>query len=313
MNKILSFTFFFIITQSTCLFAQDLFIYSLDVYEKDKNNIFAFTSLSDNYVLNTHPDSLAIPNFQEIPEKDAEYFALDSTYRNRFLRKLQIAENDTVFVYNYAVNEIKSFSVKSLNVVARLNIYGPDKPYSQFDYMIGFELNSQWLKGLDNYFANSLVYVGKTNPFILNQLKPIVWKKTDPKNLPNISLHATDAKNLRQSKTTKGKAYTFQMDGLTYFAQEFVKGGKTTIRRLLVTDQNKKIVFDRMLYEHESASLAPLNFTQPDLETNQWTGKLFQNKPPVLFGFEYVSFGCPSILFLKSTEKDIYLSCDNRH
>jgi hypothetical protein len=45
----------------------------------------------------------------------------------------------------------------------------------------------------------------------------------------------------------------------------------------------------------------------------QWTGRLFKNKPPVSFGFEYQSFGYHGITLLSETEKEIWISCDNRH
>jgi hypothetical protein len=64
--------------------------------------------------------------------------------------------------------------------------------------------------------------------------------------------------------------------------------------------------------DHESETPAPLNYVESEY-IEQWTGKLFKNKPPVILGFQYVAFGCPGITFLSPTEKDIYIYCDNRH
>jgi hypothetical protein len=46
---------------------------------------------------------------------------------------------------------------------------------------------------------------------------------------------------------------------------------------------------------------------------NQWTGKLFKYKAPVIFGFNGESFGCPHISFLDFSEQSIYKNCDCRH
>jgi hypothetical protein len=72
-----------------------------------------------------------------------------------------------------------------------------------------------------------------------------------------------------------------------------------------------------MFNNSEGASVAPLNFgisnpNYADLK-GQWMGKLFKNKPEVIFGFEWVSFGCPGIIYINSRDKYIQINCDNRH
>jgi len=58
---------------------------------------------------------------------------------------------------------------------------------------------------------------------------------------------------------------------------------------------------------------APLNLMTSEKMINQYVGRLFKGKPPVIMGFEYLSFGCDGITFLKKDLPPVYINCDNRH
>lgn len=307
--KTVSLLFLVSFTGLTNLAAQDLQLFDLKYYEKDSSQSFAFISLSEIYPLNENADSLAIPDLKEKEIEQAPdfiYFKLDSTFRDRFLAATNISETDKVFIYDYSTEALQTFTVKNLKVVACLNIYGADWPYSQDDYMIGFEINKKFLTGSDQYFTNSLVYVGKENPFVRGQLKPIIWKKIKPEDFPSKELPTYDISYA--GKCVTGDAYKFETKGLQYFVQDLVRleDNWVSVKRLIVIDlKTKATVCEKLFYSGESASFAPLD--------NQWTGRLFKNKPRVIFGFHYVSFGCPNITFLNLTESDVYINCDNRH
>ncbi len=298
----------------TNLTAQDLRIFYLRF---EKNESVGFVSLSDVYPLSEHPDSLAIPDLKDINSEEAknfEYLKLDAKQRKRFLSKTKILETDQVFIYDYSADVLICFTVKNLNVVACLNIYGADWPYSQNDYMIGFELNKKFLTSFGRFPSNTLVCVGKENPFVQGQMKHIVWKKIDNKDFPSREINPKDTARFKhvyndtKVEYVSGNTFKYLTEGLEYFIQDTGKYNDNQIwaKRLLVIDRKtKEIVYEKMYYESESGSFAPIN--------NQWTGKLFKNKPPVIFGFKWVSFGCPRINFLNSTEKDIDTNCDNRH
>ncbi len=309
MNKIFFILFLISVNGLTNLAAQDLKIFDFQYYEKDSTHSFLFISLSEIYPLNENPDSLAIPDVREKEIEEAPnftYFKLDSTYRQKFLSTTNISETDKVFIYDYSINALQTFTVKNLKVIACLNIYVANWPYSQNDYMIGFEINKKLLTGSDKFFTNSLAYVGKENPFVRGQVKPIIWKKIEPNVFPSKELPIYDTSYA--GKCVTGDVYEFEMEGLQYFVQDLVRlaNKKISVKRLIVIDlKTKETVCEKLFYSGESASFAPLD--------NQWTGKLFKNKPPVIFGFHWVSFGCPSITFLNSTEKDIHINCDNRH
>ena len=310
---------------------QDLDLYLLRDLEVNTNRKVAFISLSDNYPLSKHPDSLAIPDLCDIKKEDLEYFKLSSEYRKRFLSKTKISEIDSVFVYDYSTDILLSFPVKNLNVVAYFNVYGSvegclcsqgKSPCDQYDYMIGFEISKSLLKGLGEHSNYTFVYVGKENPFVQGQMKPIVWKKINSNDFPFAKA------DFQTIIPTKGNAYLYESNEFRYFIQDYVSpyyNDKTTnkmyeigIRHLLVVDiKSEKVVAERIFSRGESIMPAPLNFginNEDYVEfIFQWTGKLFKNKPPVMFGFEWYSFGCESITLLDSTAGDIWISCDNRH
>jgi hypothetical protein len=297
----------------------DLKLYSLVYYERSPTERVGFTSLSDNYPLSEHPDSLAVPDLYSSEEEGVlvndEYVTLNTQYRKRFLTKTKISEADTVFIYNYYSNTLVSFKVKSLPVIARLNFYMDqnDRPHSQDDYMIGFEIDKNVLRDFGDNYYQTLVYVGKENPFVQGQLKPVVWKKIKPSDLPSTSVSTKHTLQLRTYE--KGSAYMFKAINFEYFIQDFLKGKNISARRLLVLDGNtKELVRDIVYFESEGASLAPLNFiTGHDKNYHQWTGQLFRNRPPVVFGFEAISFGCPYIEFLHKSVAGVPIYCDNRH
>jgi len=277
----------------------------------------AFVPLSDIYSLSEHPDSIAIPNVKEIGFDNAQYFNLESKYREMFLSKTGISETDSVFVYDYAINSIVSFSIEDLNLVAMINFYSvkDDWPFTQYDYMIGFELDRTKLKGFSDFFRSTLAYVGRENPFALEQLTPIVWEKISADHYPSKEIEAIYAPYIENS--TVGSTYLFETDSLQYFLQDYMDisyDNQINYRRLLVVEpKSKDIIIENFFGRGEGTSPSPLNYEYEDGDINQWTGKLLKNKPLVVFGFEYISFGCPYISIINKSNENIYLYCDNRH
>ncbi len=207
-------------------------------------------------------------------------------------------------------------------MLACLNIYAERGPYAQSDYMIGFEINKKHLKNFEPYFTNTLIAIGKESPFVLNQMKPIAWRKVEPEKFPATANDTLKNKAMKRfhynhpDEYSKGDVYGYEANNLQYYVQNILwkkKDNRLIARHLVVLNKKTKEIIRSVVYvDHESASPAPLNFVESEYVA-QWTGKLFKNKPEVILGFEYVSFGCPEITFLSPTEKDIYIYCDNRH
>ncbi|MBI1306299.1 MAG: hypothetical protein GC181_06765 [Bacteroidetes bacterium] len=294
-----------------------------DLEENGKLKV-GFISLSDRFFLSENPDSSAIPNTQNMDKTDYRYFTLNAKFRKRFLLKTGVSENDSVFVYDYAKNTLLTFSVKSLKAVAYLNDYMSDDecPCSQYDYMIGFEINKKELKSLSNHNRNTFAYVGKANPFVRGKMKAITWKKISSEKFPlSKSNDAESLKILKDNRYAKGIAYMYETVSNQIFIQDYIVKNspmEAVGRHVIILNKvNGNKAGEFMYINHEGASLAPLNYgiNNPnfsDIE-EQWTGRLFKNQPDVIFGFEWVSFGCPRMHYIDSTGNSIRINCDNRH
>lgn len=289
------------------LTGQNLNIFELNFFEKDSTHRIALTTLTDVYHFSENADSLAIPDLSSIGNERASeftYMKLNPIYRKRFLINTKTSDTDTVFIYDYSMDKLLSFPVKSLDAIALLNIYGAEWPYTQKDYMFGFEVNKKYLKGFDEQ-THSLVYIGKNNPFVRGEMKLIHWKKIESGEFPSKQRPVYDSSYT--GKCVIGSSAKYEAESLTYFIQELIriKNNKVAAKRLIVVDiKTKKTICEKFFYSGESAYFSP--------SFNQWTGKLFKNKPPVIFGFHAVIFGCPSITYL-SAEPDIQINCDNWH
>lgn len=295
--------------------AQEINIFTLQTRpvgaESRESN--GFVSLSDIDHLSEHPDSLALPDLDNIDTDGYEkfsYIKLGAEYRDRFFSRTNISETDKVFIYSYSENIIVSIPVSDLKVVAWLNAYTMPRecPCPEYYYQIGFEIENKFLKGYENHYTNTFVFVGSKNPFVRNQVKPVVWQKIDSTEFPS-SLISTEIKSNYGNadyESNLGACYKFEKDNYLFFIQKLIDTDSQFGLRLLVLDRkaNKKI-YEKIFYRNEGTSFAPLN--------NQWVGYLFKNNPMVIFGFQYHSFWCPVIDFLDSDKKEIRINCDNRH
>lgn len=289
-----------------------------DLWKPDEDNRSGFISLSDIDHLSENEDSLAIPDVSEWSYAEAKYVQLDSKYRKRFLARTSISENDRVFIYNYASDLLVSVPVKELKVAACLSLYVGENetPFSQMDYHIGFEVSQSLLKDFkETDFNHTLVYVGKENPFIRGQMKPMKWKKMDVKQFPLAKMRGVGRARIRKLARGKTMVYAYTRDSLSYFVREMFEDEIQVSRCVVVWNkQTDQLVFERIYEESEGAGFAPLNAQDPESEyLEQWNGQLLKNRGPVLFGWMYYSFGCPEISFLGKNAGDSYINCDNRH
>ncbi|RYM35908.1 hypothetical protein ERX46_02640 [Brumimicrobium glaciale] len=281
-------------------YAQELNIFRVTSFGNDiemRNMI----SMSDIYILSAHPDSSAIPDLNEMDESELDYFTLNIDYRTRFLNGTNTTENDSIFIYDYVNNSLSVSAVNSAKVVAMLSPYeiGGEYELTQYEYLIGFEVDDS-LINQGNYDENSLVYVGQHNPFVEKKLENIEWMEIERNEIPN-SMRMEDSLNI-----TYDKAYKFKFGQLSYFIQDVQRHNYVWAKHLFIIDTatNSKI-FDTMYYSGEGSEFNALN--------SQYTGQLFKDKPEVIFGFNYHSFGCSSITFIDKKEKSIETKCDNRH
>jgi hypothetical protein len=304
------------ISLTTNINAQEIPVFIVNQYEINEHKAVGLISLSDIYPYSEHPDSLAIPNTEAFESDSLSYIHLDSMYRERFLLRTNISESDSVFIYDYASNASASFSVKDLNLAACLNVYASedDRPFTQFSYMIGFVIDTAILQGYSLYNIHTLVGIGNENPFIKGQMKPVKWKQIRANEFPE--LPSAIKENIGFYRLTRGNSYKAETAEFQYFITDLLIDSMLNSRHLWVIDNHSYIVVCEKFYsDREGTSLAPLNYNNAGNENEiyQWTGSLFKNKPPVIFGFLFQSFGCPGISFLNTSVADIYIQCDNRH
>nr|WP_294793468.1 hypothetical protein [uncultured Mucilaginibacter sp.] len=291
-----------------------------EVITKDEDTA-AFVSVSDIDRLpgdyNSPADSvdrLVIPSLENKEAKDTRHLTLTSKYRKRLLSGTGISETDSLFVYDYGKDVLLSFAISSLDAVAKLSVYEDETvaQHSARDYMLGFKIDRAALVSINNrYPSTSYVYIGAKNPFTRNQMHPIVWKRTDPKNFPSIPLRTEDREILKGFKLTG--SYTFQSDRNHFYLQDFVNK-ESHCERVIICDVNGKIIRNELLTETEGTSPARLSFASSKTKMyEQWTGRLLKNKPPLTLGFEYISFGCPVLSFVNESHGFVEVNCDNRH
>ncbi|MFY8107538.1 MAG: hypothetical protein ACOVO9_01050 [Bacteroidia bacterium] len=312
----------------------NLEVYDLSTFHFNNNKEIGFISFSDKYQLNEDADSLAIQTkteyeFEYNSNKHYrdEYIKLDSKHRKRFLNQLKISEKDSLFIYHYGKDTIMSFKIKNLNVVACINSYRQGEQnepnfegFDQYDYMIGFEIEPIIIKRLGESYNQNFVCVGKVNPFIKNQLKPVVWTKINRTQFPGMGINTANELLSKRRKIQSDSCYKFTNTNHTYYVKDmfFNDGNYVSSSRRIIVFENKtgEMVLDEFIQEGESTSVSPLNNLNTEEGRNyiyQWTGKLFKYKAPVIFGLNGESFGCPHISFLDFSEQSIYLNCDNRH
>ncbi|SFW57481.1 SH3 domain-containing protein [Cellulophaga fucicola] len=237
-------------------------------------------------------------------EESRSYLKIEDTYRDYFFKNTKISKTDKLFIYNYKLDVLLTFNLKDLDVVIYLSPYeGHTSGITDSDYMYGFKIDAKHIKNWGKYSLNSFVYLGKENPFTRGKMKPMIWTKIPPSQFP------LDLKSYSVTIDQKLKGlYTFKNDDLTYYYSDY--------GHLVVLDAEKKVKLNEILYQGESASLAPISIVgeeNSETEKEQWAGTLFKDKSSVLFGFHYVSFGCPHIKVISNEFNYIPILCDNRH
>ena len=288
--------------------SDSLTLFTVTLYQRN-DLMDAFISVSDLY-----SDSLSIPadiikNQKKMSFEKLRHFDLDDNYRKKMLKALQLTENDSVYIFNYDLNKLTTIPINKLKSVAYLTPYASEgEDIYEYYYMRGFQLESQkkW-EDIGENNDHTIASFGRENPFIENKMVPIHWKIMKSNDYTN--------KIFSYSKLIKGNIYEFKNNKLTYYLQDYKAEEAITRRQLMVVDHDKNIVFEKTyLNDGEGQEFTALSGLETeDGYNSQWTGSLFKNKAPVIFGFTSESFGCLSIAFMDKMTPEIYINCDNRH
>ena len=283
----------------------DIAIFNLENFRghKDANG---FINLSEIQKISEHPDSIVVSKnyLGDQKEEEVSHFKLEPLYRKRFLANTKLSEESKVFIYNYKLDSLLIFKIKDLNVVAKLSPYENSENLNQYHYMYGLEINKEHLANWGVYYFSSFVHVGEKNPFSTGKMSPMLWTKIEISEFP------LDLKNgLKNKKDIQSLAvFKTEINGFEY--------SYTSNGQLVVVDTKlNKIVYITHFYQGESASLAPISIAgnKNEYGIEQWVGPMFKNYPTAIFGFQYFSFGCPSIKLIDNRNSFVGIMCDNRH
>jgi hypothetical protein len=165
---------------------------------------------------------------------------------------------------------------------------------------------------MGNYHENSFVAIGEENPFSEGNAQPLVWEVTDSSYFTVDQLNPENSALLHEFQS--GDSYVSETEDRVFHLQNLQ--AKNTLHLLLVIldSQSDSIVFEKAFYEGESATIKPLTNINESHSRSiyQWTGKVFKNKPPIIYGFLGQIYDCPKIDFIGKSQKPIRILCDNR-
>lgn len=274
--------------------------------EKD-SDIDVFISVSDVYKDVQPIPADIIKNQKQMSFEQLQHFELDAPSRKKLLNGIHLTENDSLYIYEYGSNKLQKMPISKLKAVAYLSPYSDDQDLDPDSYMMGFQVATHQKTTEYDRYNNAIAYFGNKNPFVDNKMKAVKWQKANT----NIS-----KKYFSHSKLIQGKTYQSQYENMTYYLQDYLEEGNIVERKLIVINNQKEKIAEKTfsLAGSDGGEFFPLYGIDAD-EANiyQWTGHLFKGKPPVIFGFTALSFGCPSISFLDKKEKNLPINCDNRH
>ncbi|MFK7933494.1 MAG: hypothetical protein AB8G22_08285 [Saprospiraceae bacterium] len=286
---------------SESLTFSDLQIYYLSAREEPP---YAYINVSESYPWNNENDDPTILLEQELG-KDPIIFS--KKRKQTFLKKMQLSPSDTAFVFQLYTDTIQKFAVSELSAIATVNVYAQgDRELSEYDYEFSFGLPVE-----GRFDTESLVYIGKENPFQTGKIKLMIWQQIDNKFPKKIISERQYLLNDTPMQTEQ--AYKFTHQQLTYYLQELVYNKSRGYRFLAVMEADE-VIYSSLLSESESTYLNPRQIENKRSDYGmQWTGEIFKGKSPILYGFTGESFGCPPIDFVDRSEPTIIISCDNRH
>ena len=250
------------------------------------NQNMVFVTLSGDYEFEKLKDSIC-SNFKDSLKNQQIYLSLN--HRKILLNDLTILETDTMYLYNYETNRIKKIYISDLEMFAVLD---PDNTYLDL-FNIGFKIDDNSRKDLGNIFK-VLVYIGKSNPFNLNRMKPFVWKKIKSKDFPFSKM---DTIQKFDDDLKKLSFHYYKSDYYEYFVVNDLYS-----EYVLIFDFQGNKINEVSFYFTESC---PNAVVSENILSQQYVGSLFKDKPELILGFEDCSFECSHLIFTNPLYGDI--------
>jgi hypothetical protein len=157
----------------------------------------------------------------------------------------------------------------------------------------------------------SFVSVGQSNPFVTGNFKPILWKRIDRSELPDLDFKF-------DTLTINGKPFEkpyenlfFEANGLKYYLT-LLDSYHNRYYVVVIDTNTNQVVFERLFKMYEEDYMDVDIEGEERIRNQHWTGQLFKNKPIAIYGFNPSMFGCPKMQFV-GMKNDLHIHCDNRH
>lgn len=266
--------------------SQELRIFTFYPIEYDSLQKGAFISLSDENIWTEETMETRSAIYKNESEIDDESQELSGNRRTAFLKDVRINDSESIFIYNMFLDSIFTFQVNEITLIEKPNTYsGTD---------IGFKITELELELMGAFYWNTFVFIGNDNQFQTGEIHPMTWNKVAQSNFPK-DIQASNHEEWYDS-SIDGETFSFITDELTFLVQNLSSKGGIEGRHLIVSEnQSKEIVFNEAIINREGPAISSLI---AEYENNQWTGKIFKDKPTMIYGFEWVSFSCQNIDFI---------------
>ncbi|WP_107038687.1 hypothetical protein [Brumimicrobium mesophilum] len=282
--------------------SQELRLFNIQLFSFDSVQKGAFIPLTDMNLWNEETWPFAEVFYEKNELKKDEIQTLPQNIKSDFLNFVKIKETDSIFIYNMLLDTVFKFQVDKTELIRKQNPY--------FGEVVALKILDLDLESMGTFYWNSFVFIGSSNPFQTGNIHQIKWQKVHKSEFPS-GIEIPINKNWEDTYSP-GETYKYLTNEHEYLIQNLeVLKGMTEGRHLIIRHkETKEIVHNSAFMYTEGTDLSPL-FSES--ENNQWTGKIFKNKPTILYGFLWLSFGCPSIDFIGNKEPSLIIYCDNRH
>lgn len=283
--------------------------YANPYYKNREESTHGFVNLSELYPFNYNGDETPTIISEEKLRNGIDNIIFNKKERRTVLKNLRISNSDTLYIFNLDNDSIYKFEIASLATRANVNGYRRgDERLKEYDYEIGLDLEKKY-----TVEGQSFAYIGMSNPFETGKVKPIVWTKINNDDFPIETVSVEDDvivetfeysflnyKYFTQSQRTEKRNYNWVKNHHLII--------KDTVSNSIVTEYNYRST--------ESIDISPLQTEDKKHQFNTYysfTGAIFTNKPPIIYGFYSNSFGCAGVDFIDKSEPSISILCDNRH
>jgi len=284
--------------------------YARPYYESNDETRQGFINLSELYPFDYDNDSNTIIPEEKLGEEPIEFSRNES---NKILEKMGVSKNDSLYIFSFIKDTVYKFKLDDLKMIAFLNPYTRGvNGTKEYEYEIGLNLEDQFAEK-----GESFAYIGVENPFQTGKIKPLIWNSTANDNFP---LKQPKINNRRELDSIAFETYTLSMLHFKYYIQSqiYYRDNRSRVKshQLVTVDTTtNKIIRTLNYHSSESISIGPVYKSTDEKQKYyySWTGELFKNKPPIIYGLYGNSFGCTTVDFIYDEEPSINILCDNRH